>query len=108
MPEPAIRRPKPQREAARERSGVIKRSLAIAGHATSISLEEPFWRELKAEAEQCGISVAALVAAVDGRRGRVNLSSALRVHVLEALVLRASPSVNSPGPLAVTTEPEPD
>jgi predicted DNA-binding ribbon-helix-helix protein len=76
--------------APRERSGVIKRSLSIAGHATSISLEEPFWAELKALADRHGTSLAGLVAAIDGKRGRTNLSSALRVHVLECMQARAS------------------
>lgn len=76
--------------AARDRSGVIKRSLSIAGHATSISLEEPFWTELKAIAGAHGMSLASLVAEIDGARGRTNLSSALRVHVLESLQARAA------------------
>ncbi len=64
-------------------SGIIKRSLTIAGHSTSISLEAPFWDELKAIAGRRGQSVAALVAEIDaGRRGG-NLSSALRIFVLE-------------------------
>lgn len=74
----------------RERSGVIKRSLSIAGHATSISLEEPFWAELKTMAQAHGTSLASLVAEIDGRRGRTNLSSALRVHVLENVQARVS------------------
>lgn len=62
---------------------VIKRSLSIAGHRTSVSLEEIFWSELRAIAEKRGLSVAALVAEIDARRGQANLSSALRVHVLQ-------------------------
>jgi predicted DNA-binding ribbon-helix-helix protein len=81
MADPPMRRA----AAARERSGVVKRSLSIAGHATSISLEEPFWQALRALATRRGVSLAALVATVDQQRGRVNLSSALRVHVLESL-----------------------
>jgi predicted DNA-binding ribbon-helix-helix protein len=65
------------------REGVVKRSIAIAGHATSISLEEPFWQALRLIAREQGISLAALVALIDGRRARANLSSALRVHVLD-------------------------
>ncbi len=64
---------------------MIKRSLSIAGHATSISLEEPFWRALKSLATARGMSLAMLVAEIDGIRARTNLSSALRVHVLESL-----------------------
>lgn len=59
-----------------------KHSLAIAGHRTSISLEEPFWLALKEIASGDGIPLAALVAEVDSRRGEANLSSALRLRVL--------------------------
>jgi predicted DNA-binding ribbon-helix-helix protein len=59
-----------------------KHSLAIAGHRTSISLEEPFWVALKEIAGAEGVTLAALVAEVDSRRGDANLSSALRLHVL--------------------------
>jgi predicted DNA-binding ribbon-helix-helix protein len=72
-------------EAAARRAGVVKRSLTIAGHRTSISLEEAFWVALKALAGQRGRTVAALVAEVDSLRGTANLSSALRVAVLESL-----------------------
>ncbi|MEK4033485.1 ribbon-helix-helix domain-containing protein [Methylocystis sp. IM3] len=66
------------------RSGrVVKHSVLIAGHRTSISLEDAFWRALKDIAAQEGISLAALVARVDAGRGDANLSSALRVFVLE-------------------------
>jgi predicted DNA-binding ribbon-helix-helix protein len=71
------------------REGVIKRSLSIAGHATSISLEEPFWQALKRIAEGRGLTLAALVAEIDGRRARTNLSSALRIHVLEVISAEA-------------------
>ncbi|AMJ60612.1 aryl-sulfate sulfotransferase [Bosea sp. PAMC 26642] len=60
-----------------------KRSLAIAGHRTSVSLEDPFWDALKQIAAADGRTMAALVAEVDSRRGATNLSSALRLHVLE-------------------------
>jgi predicted DNA-binding ribbon-helix-helix protein len=86
-PQVVRRAPDPERRA---RSGVIKRSLSIAGHATSISLEEQFWTELKAIAERRGMSLASLVAEVDLARGRINLSSALRVHVLEMTLARAA------------------
>lgn len=61
---------------------VVKRSLAIAGHSTSISLEEAFWVDLKAAALTRGISVAALVSEIDGTRRDANLSSAIRVFLL--------------------------
>lgn len=64
--------------------GVIKRSVMIAGHRTSISLEDPFWRALTRLAEREGRSVQALVGAIDAGRAGQNLSSAIRVHVLDA------------------------
>ncbi len=59
-----------------------KRSLVIAGHGTSISLENAFWDALREMARERGVSVAALVAEVDSARGAANLSSALRVAAL--------------------------
>ncbi|MGO9422877.1 ribbon-helix-helix domain-containing protein [Roseiarcus sp.] len=67
------------------RARVVKRSLAIAGHRTSVSLEDAFWRRLQAIATERGISVNALAADVDAGRGEANLSSALRVFILEAV-----------------------
>ena len=63
---------------------VVKRSLVIAGHRTSVSLEDAFWRRLRRIAAERGLSVNALAAFVDASRGEANLSSALRVYVLEA------------------------
>jgi predicted DNA-binding ribbon-helix-helix protein len=59
-----------------------KRSLVIAGHRTSISLEDDFWEALCEMAAAREISVAALATEVDRCRGGANLSSALRVAVL--------------------------
>jgi predicted DNA-binding ribbon-helix-helix protein len=61
---------------------VRKRSVTIAGHRTSVSLEEPFWDALKDLARLNGKSVNDLVTEIDtGRSG--NLSSAIRIHVLD-------------------------
>lgn len=59
-----------------------KRSLSIAGHRTSISLETPFWEALREIAASEERPIAALVADVDSGRGELNLSSALRLHAL--------------------------
>jgi predicted DNA-binding ribbon-helix-helix protein len=56
--------------------------VTIAGHATSLSLEEPFWTALREVARRRGLSLNALVASVDAQRPG-NLSSALRVFVLD-------------------------
>lgn len=61
---------------------VIKHSIVIAGHRTSISLEDAFWNALKEIANDEDLSLAALVAKIDAARGSANLSSALRVFVL--------------------------
>ncbi len=63
-------------------SAVVKRSLAIAGHRTSVSLESPFWDALKDIAAGRGVSVQALVGEIDAGRAGANLSSAIRVFVL--------------------------
>ena len=60
-----------------------KRSITIAGHKTSVSLEAAFWSVLRRLAAEDGLSLAALVAKVDAGRGAANLSSALRVYALE-------------------------
>lgn len=57
-----------------------KRSVLIAGHATSLSLEEPFWRDLAAVARRRGLSLNRLVASIDAARSG-NLSSALRLFI---------------------------
>ncbi|MDP4005312.1 ribbon-helix-helix domain-containing protein [Methylobacterium sp. NEAU K] len=69
--------------------GVTKRSVMIAGHRTSVSLEDPFWAALREVAEARGRSIQALIGAIDAGRGGQNLSSAIRVFVLEAV--RAGP-----------------
>lgn len=65
-------------------SAVVKRSVSIKGHRTSISLEEPFYEEFERIARQRGMAVAALVAEIDEvRPSDTNLSSAIRLFVLE-------------------------
>jgi predicted DNA-binding ribbon-helix-helix protein len=63
---------------------VVKHSLVIAGHRTSVSIEDAFWRRLRRIAAERALSVNALAALIDASRGDANLSSALRVFVLEA------------------------
>jgi predicted DNA-binding ribbon-helix-helix protein len=70
-------------------AGLTKHSVKIAGHRTSVSLEDPFWAALREIAEARGQSVQALIGAFDAGRDGQNLSSAIRVFVLEAV--RAMP-----------------
>ena len=64
------------------KSSVRKRSIFFAGYKTSVSLEDEFWNSLKEIAGERGMTVAELVAAIDGEREHANLSSAIRLFVL--------------------------
>jgi len=66
----------------RDGAAVVKRSLSVAGHRTSISLEDAFWTALRAIAANRSVPISALVAAIDAGRAGANLSSAIRVFVL--------------------------
>jgi predicted DNA-binding ribbon-helix-helix protein len=70
----------------RKPSAIVKHSLSVAGHPTSISLEQAFWDRLCAIAKRQGEPIASLVARIDADRGGANLSSAIRVFVLNASV----------------------
>ena len=63
---------------------IVKHSLSISGHRTSISLEEEFWIALRELASTRGVSLAVLAGEIDAGRGGANLSSAIRVYVLKA------------------------
>ncbi len=66
-------------------SGTVKkRSVEIAGHRTSLSLEAAFWRALKRIAAQDGVAINRLIERIDRERAG-NLSSAVRIYVLERL-----------------------
>ena len=56
------------------KSSVSKRSIIIAGHKTSVSVEDEFWNSLKEIARERGMTLGALVAAIDANRQRANLS----------------------------------
>ena len=64
------------------KSPVVKRSIVIAGHKTSVSLEDAFWKALKDIAIGRGITLSDLVASIDADRRHGNLSSAIRLFVL--------------------------
>lgn len=64
---------------------MTKRSVNLQGHATSVSIEDEFWTELKRMAAQAGIPLASLIQAIDRDRQGANLSSALRLAVLADL-----------------------
>ena len=66
-----------------QKSRVIKRSIVIAGHKTSVSLEDQFWDALREIATARGTAVGALVSSIDADRKHGNLSSAIRLFVLD-------------------------
>jgi predicted DNA-binding ribbon-helix-helix protein len=64
------------------KSPVAKRSIVVAGHKTSVSLEDAFWSGLKEIAEDRDVTLSDLVAGIDADRKHGNLSSAIRLFVL--------------------------
>jgi predicted DNA-binding ribbon-helix-helix protein len=70
-------------EDALMKSSVVKRSIAIDGHKTSVSLEDAFWSDLKEIAHAQRATLSGLVAKIDETRQHGNLSSAIRLFVLE-------------------------
>jgi predicted DNA-binding ribbon-helix-helix protein len=65
------------------KSPVVKRSIVIAGHKTSVRLEDAFWKALKEIASARHMTLSDLVAAIDSNRQHGNLSSAIRLFVLD-------------------------
>ena len=65
------------------KSPVVKRSIVITGHKTSVSLEDAFWTGLKDIATSRNLTLSELVASIDGDRRQGNLSSAIRLFVLD-------------------------
>lgn len=65
------------------KSPVVKRSIVITGHKTSVSLEDAFWKGLKEIASDRDLTVSEMVAGIESGRGHGNLSSAIRLFVLD-------------------------
>jgi predicted DNA-binding ribbon-helix-helix protein len=65
------------------KSPIVKRSIVIGGHKTSVSLEDAFWRGLKEIAHGQRTTLSNMVAAIDKSRAQSNLSSAIRLFVLD-------------------------
>jgi len=68
---------------------IVKHSVSISGHRTSVSLEKPFWDLFCRYAEEENISINALITRIDETRNG-NLSSAIRLYVLERLLVQIS------------------
>jgi predicted DNA-binding ribbon-helix-helix protein len=68
-----------------KKSLVIKRSIVVAGHKTSVSLEDAFWNVLQEIAEERDMTLSRLVGLIDADRQHANLSSAIRLFVLDTI-----------------------
>ena len=71
------------------KSAVVKRSIVVAGHKTSVSIEEAFWNGTKEISALRNMTLSKLVGEIDGNRQRGNLSSAIRLFVLDYFKNRA-------------------
>jgi predicted DNA-binding ribbon-helix-helix protein len=83
------------------KSPIVKRSISVAGHKTNISLEDAFWTGLREIAQSRAMTVSAIVADIDMHRRHANLSSAVRLYVLEHAQAQAAARAAA----AVTPEP---
>jgi predicted DNA-binding ribbon-helix-helix protein len=72
---------------------IAKRSVVVGGHKTSVSLEDPFWSSIREIAHAQGTTVSKLIADIDKTREQNNLSSAIRVFVLNYILNRGSGAV---------------
>jgi len=78
------------------KSPVVKRSIVVAGHKTSVSLEEAFWNGMKEISGIRGMTLSELVGEIDSNRQQGNLSSAIRLFVLEHFRSLAAPATSQP------------
>jgi len=76
-------RPEKQAASGHLKSRVVKRSIVVAGHKTSVSLEDVFWNALRNIAHSRGVHLSQLVGNIDSERQHGNLSSAIRLFVFE-------------------------
>jgi predicted DNA-binding ribbon-helix-helix protein len=86
------------------KSPVVKRSIVVAGHKTSVSLEEAFWTSMKEISASRSMTLSDLVSEIDKGRKQGNLSSAIRLYVLDYFRTRAAgPSAHPEGKTWATT-----
>ena len=83
------------------KSPVVKRSIVVTGHKTSVSVEEAFWSGMKEISGACSMTLSQLVSEIDANRNQGNnLSSAIRQFVLEHFKSRAVRPTGEPRPRA--------
>ena len=83
------------------KSPVVKRSIVLAGHKTSVSLEDAFWEGLKKIAKEERKTLSDLVGSIDTNRKHGNLSSALRLFVLSHYQAQAASRLKDSRPSAI-------
>jgi len=80
------------------KSSVGKRSVVVAGHKTSVSLEEAFWNGLKEISKLRDMTLSELIDEINGNRPQGNLSSAIRLFVLDYFKSRVADTASDSGP----------
>jgi predicted DNA-binding ribbon-helix-helix protein len=78
------------------KSPIVKRSIVISGRKTSVSLEEAFWSGMKEISEELSVTLSELVGVIDTDRRQGNLSSAIRLFVLDHFKARAARPEDEP------------
>ena len=89
------------------KSPVIKRSIVIAGHKTSVSLEDAFWKGLKEIADDRHVTLSDLCSSIDTDRHHGNLSSAIRLFVLDHYRSKTAAMESKPPRDIIGTRPQP-
>ena len=89
------------------KSPVFKRSIVIANHKTSVSLEDTFWKCLKDIANDRDVTLSDLVASIDTERHEGNLSSAIRLFVLDHYRSKTAAMESKPPRDIIGTRPQP-
>jgi predicted DNA-binding ribbon-helix-helix protein len=87
------------------KSAIVKRSVVLNGHKTSVSLEQQFWDIVRLLAAREQITVSALLRRVDDARTHSNLSSAVRVFVLEQVRAQAGSAFERRLPASIPYAP---
>jgi predicted DNA-binding ribbon-helix-helix protein len=88
----------PGRANGRTKSPNLKRSIVIAGHKTSVSLEEPFWTCLREIADTQQATMSTIVTGIEASRSNGNLSSAIRTYVLNMVRESGTAAPSTSGP----------
>jgi predicted DNA-binding ribbon-helix-helix protein len=86
------------------KSRIAKRSVLIAGHKTSVSLEDAFWKALHEIAVERGTSLTDLLASIDGQRDHDNMSSAIRLFILDHYRKRLAEEIAARDPSPQATD----